>query len=64
MKRPLTIALDGMGGDIGPDVVVPAALDVLATTKTPLKLILVGQQAILLSKLAALKAADHPAISI
>ena len=64
MTRPLTIALDGMGGDIGPDVVVPAALDVLATTKTPLKLILVGQQTILLSKLAARKAADHPAISI
>ena len=64
MTRPLTIALDGMGGDIGPDVVVPAALDVLATTKTPLKLILVGQQTILLSKLAALKAANHPAISI
>jgi glycerol-3-phosphate acyltransferase PlsX len=64
MTRPLTIALDGMGGDIGPDVVVPAALDVLATTKTPLKLILVGQQTILLSKLAALKAADHPAIGI
>ncbi|MFO1434347.1 MAG: phosphate acyltransferase PlsX [Candidatus Competibacteraceae bacterium] len=64
MTRPLTIALDGMGGDIGPDVVVPAALDVLATTKTPLKLILVGQQTILLSKLAALKATDHPAISL
>jgi glycerol-3-phosphate acyltransferase PlsX len=25
----LTIALDGMGGDIGPDVIVPAALRVL-----------------------------------
>jgi len=64
MTRPLTIALDGMGGDIGPDVVVPAALNVLATTTTPLKLILVGQQTILAAKLAALKAADHPAISI
>jgi len=64
MTRPLTIALDGMGGDIGPDVVVPAALNVLTTTDTPLKLILVGQQTILAAKLVALKAADHPAISI
>ena len=64
MTRPLTIALDGMGGDIGPDVVVPAALNVLTTTDTPLKLILVGQQPVLAAKLTALKAADHPAISI
>jgi len=64
MTRPLTIALDGMGGDIGPDVVVPAALNVLTTTDTPLKLILVGQQPVLAAKLTALKAAGHPAISI
>ena len=64
MMRPLTIALDGMGGDIGPDVVVPAALKVLEATQAPLKLILVGRQDILSAKLAALQAADHPAISI
>jgi glycerol-3-phosphate acyltransferase PlsX len=29
MTRPLTIALDGMGGDVGPDAIVPAALRVL-----------------------------------
>jgi glycerol-3-phosphate acyltransferase PlsX len=64
MMRPLTIALDGMGGDIGPDVVVPAALKILEATQAPLKLILVGRQDILSAKLAALQAACHPAISI
>lgn len=37
-----TIALDAMGGDIGPDVVVPAAIDVLKRN-SHLKLILVGK---------------------
>jgi glycerol-3-phosphate acyltransferase PlsX len=39
----LTIALDAMGGDHGPDVVVPAALSALKDNKS-LKLILVGDQ--------------------
>ncbi len=38
-----TIALDAMGGDHGPNVVVPAALSVLKEVKN-LKLILVGDQ--------------------
>jgi len=51
MTRPLTIALDGMGGDIGPDVVVPAALRVLETAGDAVRLILVGQEDVLASRL-------------
>lgn len=42
----LTIALDGMGGDHGPPVVVPAALHAL-TEQEDLKLILVGNREVL-----------------
>src|SRR3569623_1046405 len=42
----LTIALDGMGGDHGPPVIVPAALHVL-TEQDDLKLILVSDRQIL-----------------
>jgi len=43
MNRPVTIALDASGGDFGPSVVVPAALDVLG--KHPrVHLILVGDE--------------------
>ncbi len=45
-----TIALDAMGGDHGPNVVVPAALSVLREVKD-LKLILVGDQERLLAEL-------------
>lgn len=41
MSGPLVIALDAMGGDHGPEVVVPAALDRLAANER-LHLILVG----------------------
>ena len=64
MTRLLTIALDGMGGDIGPEVVVPAALRVLETSKALLQLILVGQEDVLSAKLAKLKATHRPGISI
>ncbi len=64
MTRPLTIALDGMGGDVGPDVVVPAALRVLQTARETVRLILVGQEDILLARLAQLKAKGHPGIDI
>ena len=43
MSGRLTIALDAMGGDIGPDVVVPAALSYLSRTRDT-ELILVGDQ--------------------
>ncbi len=64
MNRPLTIALDGMGGDIGPEVVVPAALRVLKTSEDALRLILVGQEDVLSACLTRLKAKDHPQIVI
>jgi glycerol-3-phosphate acyltransferase PlsX len=60
----LTIALDGMGGDIGPEVVVPAALRVLKTSEDALRLILVGQEDVLSACLTRLKAKDHPQIVI
>ena len=59
MTRPLTIALDAMGGDIGPDVVVPAAL---AIAREGLTLILVGQEEVLSASLEA--AGRHPGIVI
>ncbi|MFY9976141.1 MAG: phosphate acyltransferase, partial [Chromatiaceae bacterium] len=43
MSGRLTIALDAMGGDVGPDVVVPAALSYLSRTRDT-ELILVGDQ--------------------
>jgi len=43
MSGRLTIALDAMGGDVGPDVVVPAALSYLSRTRYT-ELILVGDQ--------------------
>jgi phosphate acyltransferase len=46
MAKLTTIALDAMGGDIGPDVVVPAALDVLAQ-EPQLSIVLVGDQPLL-----------------
>lgn len=44
MHEPMTIALDAMGGDFGPQVVVPAALTVLRDDRD-LRLVLVGDQA-------------------
>jgi glycerol-3-phosphate acyltransferase PlsX len=43
MQRKLTIALDAMGGDHGPDVIVPAALQI-AGKHPELHLILVGDE--------------------
>ncbi|MGB5065562.1 MAG: phosphate acyltransferase PlsX [Candidatus Competibacter sp.] len=64
MTKPLTIALDGMGGDVGPDMVVPAALRVLETAGDSLRLILVGQEDVLSAALLRLKAGGHPQIVI
>jgi glycerol-3-phosphate acyltransferase PlsX len=63
MMRPLTIALDGMGGDIGPDVVVSAALNILES-RSDLRLILVGQEDVLSAKLVALNALGRPGIIV
>ncbi len=53
------IALDAMGGDHGPSVVVPAAHQMLLDDPD-LKLILVGQEAVLKKHLAKLKALPNP----
>jgi glycerol-3-phosphate acyltransferase PlsX len=64
MTKPLTIALDGMGGDIGPDVVVPAALRALKAAGDSVRLILVGQEDVLSAQLVKLKAKGNPQIVI
>lgn len=64
MTRPLTIALDGMGGDIGPDVVVPAALRVLETVGDSVRLILVGQEDALVGRLRQAKAGSDPRLVV
>ncbi|CDI04191.1 putative Phosphate acyltransferase (plsX) [Candidatus Competibacter denitrificans Run_A_D11] len=64
MTRPLTIALDGMGGDIGPDVVVPAALRVLETAGDSVRLILVGQEDALVGRLRQAKAGSDPRLVV
>ena len=52
MTQEISIALDAMGGDHGPSVVVPAALKVLAEMPS-LKIVLVGDEQILTSVLTA-----------
>ncbi|MFO1349884.1 MAG: phosphate acyltransferase PlsX [Gammaproteobacteria bacterium] len=61
MERVITIAIDGMGGDIGPDAVVPAAL---AVARPGLTLILVGQEGVLVDKLRHYRAENRPGIVI
>ena len=43
MPDSAVIALDAMGGDFGPDVVIPAAAKILSSTKG-LRIILVGDE--------------------
>lgn len=50
MTKPITIALDAMGGDYGPSVIVPAAIDALKTTPA-LHIILVGDEAVIAAEL-------------
>ena len=42
MNKKITIALDAMGGDYGPDVTVPAAIK--AITELGIKVVLVGDE--------------------
>ena len=63
MKPDVTIALDVMGGDFGPRVVVPAALK--AISKTPeLKIILVGDQTEITQQLTSHNAVEGEQIEI
>src|SRR3569623_1846865 len=59
----LTIALDGMGGDHGPPVIVPAALHVL-TEQDDLKLILVGDRQVLEPALRQCGGGEHDRLAI
>ncbi len=58
MTAGLTVAVDAMSGDLGPDIAVPAALDVLAATPD-LKLIVVGRGEVVQPLLAANLHADR-----
>ncbi|HVY22078.1 MAG TPA: phosphate acyltransferase PlsX [Steroidobacteraceae bacterium] len=46
LDAPLTLAVDAMGGDIGPTAIVPAVLEVLAEQQD-VQCILVGQQSVI-----------------
>ncbi len=59
----LCIALDAMGGDHGPRVVVPAALEALAL-HPELVLILVGDPVLIEKHLAEIGASPHPRLRI
>jgi glycerol-3-phosphate acyltransferase PlsX len=63
MTKDLTIALDAMGGDHGPSVVIPAALRVLREVPQ-LVIILVGDQEALMAELAVHKAQPGPRLKI
>jgi len=63
MSTGVTIALDAMGGDFGPDVVVPAALRALEE-HGDLNVILVGDEAVLRNVLQRRKAATHGRVRI
>lgn len=64
MSKGHTIALDAMGGDYGPEVVVPAAVRFLRSHDDPLALILVGDKAELQQRLEDAGAASDSRISI
>ena len=63
MSNGVTIALDAMGGDFGPSVVVPAALRALEQDGG-LRVILVGDETILRTTLEHSKTAGHERLKI
>ena len=63
MATRITIAIDAMGGDIGPSATVAAALNCLRE-RTDVKLILVGQEEVLRAQLQQLGGAENDQISI
>ncbi len=63
MTQEVTVALDAMGGDYGPDVVIPAALSVIRKHQN-LKLALVGDQEVLGATLRQHGGKVGPQISI
>jgi glycerol-3-phosphate acyltransferase PlsX len=63
MSTGVTVALDAMGGDIGPDTVIPAALAALRD-HPDLNIVLVGDEAVLEKSLARHKAAVSDRLNI
>jgi glycerol-3-phosphate acyltransferase PlsX len=63
MSNAVTIALDAMGGDFGPPVVVPAALQALGED-VDLRVILVGDEAILRTTLEHSKVAGNDRVEV
>ena len=59
----VTVAIDCMGGDHGPHVTVPAALDYLRNTAEA-NVILVGRQDAIMAELRRLKAAAEPRLAV
>lgn len=63
MSQDIAIALDAMGGDHGPSVVVPAALQVLSETPH-LHIVLVGDEEVLKAELASRNSQTSAQLSI
>jgi len=63
MAKRITIAIDAMGGDIGPSATVAAAVNCLRE-RADVHLILVGQDDVLRTQLAQSGVADEPRLSI
>lgn len=59
----MKIAIDAMGGDFGPPIIIPAALSVLATEED-ISIVLVGQDDSIHKELARHKALDHPRLQV
>ena len=59
----VTVAIDCMGGDHGPHVTVPAALDYLRRAEN-VNVILVGQQSAIAAELRKLRAEAEPRLSV
>lgn len=63
MKSKYTVALDAMSGDIGPEVVLPAAIEIIAK-RSDVRLILVGDESVLRLKLQQLGTSESEQLSI
>ncbi|MDH3526317.1 MAG: phosphate acyltransferase PlsX [Gammaproteobacteria bacterium] len=63
MSSRVTVALDAMGGDVGPDVIIPAALTALKQ-HDDLNIILVGDEAVLNQAVGKHKASFHGRLQV
>ncbi|MGD8874864.1 MAG: phosphate acyltransferase PlsX, partial [Gammaproteobacteria bacterium] len=63
MASDITIALDAMGGDFGPDIVLPAALQA-AAAYPDVNFILIGDEAVLSATAKKAAMADNPRVRI